>query len=146
MGKQTFTKITKILSFLLLVSFIMSVTAASASAISVKGPRDYQIGYRAGSQYGYKVGHHDGYEDCLKYGQKGVLTHIPAPAIKNDWTKNYKRGYKGGYKKGYIAGYNDGRYKCLQKETLSTNKSYNMGHINNSRVPLQKISAKDIIK
>ena len=38
MGKQTFTKITKILSFLLLVSFIMSVTAASASAISVKGP------------------------------------------------------------------------------------------------------------
>lgn len=121
MGKQTFTKITKILSFLLLVSFIMSVTAASASAISVKGPRDYQIGYRAGSQYGYKVGHHDGYEDCLKYGQKGVLTHIPAPAIKNDWTKNYKRGYKGGYKKGYIAGYNDGRYKCLQKETLSPN-------------------------
>ena len=113
-GKQTFTKITKILSFLLLVSFIMSVTAASTSAISVKGPRDYQIGYRAGSQYGYKVGHHDGYEDCLKYGQKGVLTHIPAPAIKNDWTKNYKRGYKGGYKRGYIAGYNDERYKCLQ--------------------------------
>src|SRR5665811_1927650 len=99
MEKQTFTKITKILSFLLLVSFIMSVTAASASAISVKGPRDYQIGYRTGSQYGYKVGHHDGYEDCLKYGQTGVLTHIPAPAIKNDWTKNnwtknYKRGYK----------------------------------------------------
>ena len=121
MGKQTFTKITKILSFLLLVSFIMSVTAASASAISVKGPRDYQIGYRASSQYDYKVGHHDGYEDCLKYGQKGVLTHIPAPAIKNDWTKNYKRGYKGGYKRGYIAGYNDERYKCLLKETLSPN-------------------------
>lgn len=119
MGKQTFTKITKILSFLLLVSFIMSVTAASASAISVKGPRDYQIGYRAGSQYGYKVGHHGGYEDCLKYGQKGVLTHIPAPAIKNDWTKNYKRGYKGGYKRGYIAGYNDERYKCLQKGNYS---------------------------
>ena len=77
MGKQTFMKITKILSVLLLVSFIMSVTAASASAISVKGPRDYKIGYRAGSQYGYTVGHHAGYEDCLKYGQTGVLTHIP---------------------------------------------------------------------
>ena len=133
MGKQTFTKITKILSFLLLVSFIMSVTAASTSAISVKGPRDYQIGYRAGSQNGYTVGHHDGYEDCLKYGQKGVLTHIPAPAIKNDWTKNnwtknYKRGYKGGYEKGYIAGYNDERYKCLQ----SNNDNSTHGNNDNS--------------
>jgi hypothetical protein len=115
MGKQTFMKITKVLSVLLLVSFIMSVTAASASAISVKGPRDYKIGYRAGSQYGYTVGHHAGYEDCLKYGQTGVLTHIPAPAIKNNWTKNYKRGYKEGYKKGYITGYNKWRYKCLKK-------------------------------
>ena len=44
MEKQAFARVTKILSVLLLVFFIMFVTAASASAKNVHDPRDYQIG------------------------------------------------------------------------------------------------------
>ena len=104
------------MSFLLLVFLIMFVTTASASAKIVHGPRDYKVGSQAGVQYGYKEGYHAGYEDCLKHSHMGVLTKIPSPAIKDNWTNNYKRGYKEGFKKGYVAGYNSERFTCLKKQ------------------------------
>src|SRR5665647_1555550 len=79
MGKQKFTRLTKILSVLLLFSFIMFVTAASASgnthidaSAHVRdasasesngyGSRDSKIGSLSGSQYGHKEGYNDGLE------------------------------------------------------------------------------------
>lgn len=115
MGKQIFCRFKKTLSVSLLVFFLISLTAASASATQVKGTRSYQLGYQSGAQDGYKVGYDAGSEDCLKSGQKGVLTKIPDPLIKDNWIENYKIGYKEGFKQGYINGYNDGRFKCLKK-------------------------------
>lgn len=138
MRKQTFNRRKKILSILLLLSIMMSVTTALASAKNISNPhsdyktgskddakngykvgygtRDYKIGSQAGAQEGYKLGYKAGNEDCLKHGQIGVLTKIPAPDIKDKWTNNYKTGYNEGFKKGYTAGYNNSRYRCLQKK------------------------------
>ena len=118
MGKQRYERIKKTLSVLLLVSFIIFVTDASASAKQINVPRNYQTGYHEGAQDGYKVGYNNGYEDCLKYGKEGVLKKVPAPAIKYNRSKNYNRGYKVGFKNGYLAGYNKGRFKCLKKEKM----------------------------
>ncbi|MHB8103675.1 MAG: hypothetical protein ACYDEF_16295 [Methanosarcina sp.] len=115
MEKQTFARIIKVLSFLLLIFFIMFLTAASAGAKNVYVPCDYQVGSQAGAQYGYKVGYDAGYKDCLKYGLKGVLTKIPVPDIKDEWTNNYKRGYIESFKKEYIEGYHDVRFACLKE-------------------------------
>ena len=106
MGKQKFTRSTKILSVLSLVFFVISVTAASASgnvhidasahdrdaSASKKndyGSRDYKIGSLSGSQYGYKEGYNAGLEDCLKHRQEGVLTKMTEPEINDKWTENY---------------------------------------------------------
>jgi len=89
------------------------VTSVPASAKQVNG--NYRISYQAGTQAGYKVGYNAGYEDCLKHGQNGVLTKIPAPAVSEKWTKSYTKSYKESFKKGFIAGYNKARYKCLKK-------------------------------
>ena len=45
MGKQRYERIKKTLSVLLLVSFIIFVTDASASAKQINVPRNYQTGY-----------------------------------------------------------------------------------------------------
>jgi len=119
MGKQIYERIKKTLSVLLLASFIMFVTDASASAKQINVSRNYQKGYHDGAQDGYKVGYNNGYEDCLKYGKEGVLKKVPAPAIKDNRSKSYKRGYKVGFKKGYLNGYSTGRFKCLKKEKIS---------------------------
>jgi hypothetical protein len=132
MGKQKFTRLTKILSVLLLFSFIMFVTAASASgnthidasahvrdALASEsngyGSRDSKIGSLSGSQYGHKEGYNDGLEDCLKHGQEGVLTKMTDPEINDKWTEKYKRSYREGFNKGYFNGYNDARFNCFKK-------------------------------
>jgi hypothetical protein len=116
MGKQTPNRIKKILSVLLLVSFVIFVTAASASARNVNiSPPGSKGGYDAGYQNGYKSGYDIGHQDCLKYGKKGTLTKIPAAFIKDNWTEKYKKDYKDGFKIGYISGYHSERYKCLKK-------------------------------
>jgi hypothetical protein len=118
MGKQIFNRInriTKTSSILLLVSFIISVTATSASATNVDSSKDYQVGYHAGAEDGYKVGYDNGLKDCFEYSNHEVLTKILDPIFKDEWTINYKTGYKEGYKKGYIVGYNSGRFQCLKK-------------------------------
>jgi flagellar biosynthesis/type III secretory pathway protein FliH len=113
MGNQTFSRIRKILGVLLLVSLILFVTASSASA--KLSNKDYQTGYQAGTKDGYKVGYNAGHEDCLKHGQNGVLTKIPDPTVKDQWTKSYIKGYKEAFKKAYVSGYNNARFKCLKK-------------------------------
>lgn len=115
MGTQIFDRLKKILSVSLLFFFLISLTDVSASEINFKSTREYQLGYQAGAHDSYKVGYDAGYEDCLKSGQKGVLTRIPDPSIKDNWTENYKRGYEEGFKKEFIVGYNNGRFKCLKK-------------------------------
>jgi hypothetical protein len=116
MGIQALYIKKKALSFLLLVFFIVSVTATSASAANIQGSRDYKIGYQAGVQYGYKAGSDASHADCLKYGQKSVLSKIPHPVIKDNWTTNYKEGYIKGFKNGYVAGYNSVRFTCLKDQ------------------------------
>ena len=116
MGKQTFkqmNKISKILGVLLLVSFIIFVTATSTSAESVDA--NYQAGYQAGVQQGCIVGYNNGLKDCSAHGQNAVLTKISDPVIKDGWKDNYKTGYKKGYNEGYLASYSKGRFKCLKK-------------------------------
>jgi hypothetical protein len=132
MGRQKFTRLTKILSFLLLFSFIMFVTPASASGnthidasahdrdasaseTNGYGSRDSKIGSLSGSQYGYKEGYKAGLEDCLKHGREGVLTKMIDPEINDKWTKKYKKSYREGFKKGYLKGYKDARFNCLKK-------------------------------
>ena len=145
MGKQTFNRIKKIQSVLLLVFFIMFVTATSASAKNGNdftnyktdsqadvhddhkadyGTRDYKIGFLGGATEGHKAGYYAGYKDCLKSGKKGILTEIIGPNIKDEWTENHKKGYKEGFNKGYLSGYNDARFKCLKygsKASVMTN-------------------------
>lgn len=131
MGKQKFTRSTKILSVLSLVFFVISVTSASASGTHIDasphdrdasasnkngyGPRDSKIGFLSGFQYGYKEGYNAGIEDCLKHRQEGVLTKMTEPEINDKWTEKYKRSYREGFNKGYLNGYNDARFKCLKK-------------------------------
>ncbi len=132
MGKQKFTRSTKILSVLSLVFFVISVTTASASgnahidssahdrdtSASKKNgydSRDSKIGSLSGSQYGYKEGYNAGLEDCLKHRQEGVLTKMTESEINNKWTRNYKISYRKGFNKGYLNGYNDARFNCLKK-------------------------------
>jgi len=137
MRKQKFTRLTKTLGFLLLVSFIMLVTVASAnvnihdreasanvnihdrdasaSETNGHGSRDFKIDSLSGSQYGYKEGYNAGLEDCLKHRQEGVLTKMTEPEINNKWTRNYKISYIKGFNKGYLNGYNDARFSCLKK-------------------------------
>ena len=117
MGKQISNRNNRMTktSSILLVFFIISVTATSASATNVDSSKDYQLGYQAGTQGGYTVGCDKGLKDCSDYGQNDVLTKILDPILKDEWTKNYKAGYKEGFEEGYIAGYNSGRLNCLKK-------------------------------
>jgi hypothetical protein len=58
MGKQRLNRITKMLSVLLLVFFVMFLTAASESAKNVSGSsRDYKIGSQPNAQDGHNVGY-----------------------------------------------------------------------------------------
>jgi len=111
MRKRKYTRITKTLAFLVLVSLIMFLTVTSASASTDK---DYQDGYKIGFKIGLKVGQKAGNEDYLKYGHEGVLKKIPGIKVKNDWTESYKKGIKKGFKKGFIYAYNKARFKCLE--------------------------------
>jgi hypothetical protein len=67
------------------------LTAASASASNVS---DYQDGYKIGFQIGYKVGHKAGNQDCLEYGQEGVLKRTLGLKSKTTGQKATKRASK----------------------------------------------------
>jgi flagellar biosynthesis/type III secretory pathway protein FliH len=102
-------RIKKTFAILLALCFVLSVTAASASAAG--NSRD---GYSDGYKKGYDDGKKQGQKDCEQYGGKETLSKIPSPSNEDGWTSDYKDSYNNGYKKGYIDGYNGIRYLCLK--------------------------------
>ena len=104
----------KILGILLAISFVISVTSASANANPIKSIHIYQLGYNVGAKAGYKAGFDAGRQDCIKYRQKGATTKIPNPVNKACWSKDYTAGYNLGFKHSFLNGYNKGRYGCLK--------------------------------
>ena len=113
-NKCLLMKMKKILGILLAISFVISVTAASANASPIKNIHIYQLGYNVGAKAGYKAGFDAGRQDCIKYRQKGATTKIPNPLCKASWSKDYTAGYKLGFKNSFLTGYNKGRYRCLK--------------------------------
>jgi hypothetical protein len=113
-NKCLLMKMKKILGILLAVSFVVSVTAASASANPIKNIHIYQLGYNVGAKAGYKAGFDAGHQDCIKYRQKGATTKIPNSVNKACWSQDYRIGYNMGFKNSFITGYNNGRYGCLK--------------------------------
>jgi hypothetical protein len=111
MTNKKFCRLKKTIAFLLMVLFILSVTAASASATCTNGGMN-------GNGDGYNKGFEDGKMqakiDCEKYGSKDVLSKIPSPPDQQGCTEYYKDNYKNGYEKGYVVGYNQIRYDCLK--------------------------------
>lgn len=111
MINKKFDKTKKTLAILLILCFILSVTAVSVSAASNSKNKDgYNDGYRKGYEYGKKQGQ----KDCNQYGSKEALSKIPSPPNDSRWTKYYKESYNKGYRKGYIDSYNGNRYTCLK--------------------------------
>ena len=113
-NKYLLMKMKKILGILLAISFVISVTAASANANPIKNIHIYQLGYNVGAKAGYKAGFDAGRQDCIKYRQKGATTKIPNPVNKACWSKDYTAGYNLGFKHSFLNGYNKGRYGCLK--------------------------------
>ena len=137
MANKTFDRITKTMAILLLLCFVLSVTAISVNAATFeqrnkfydhagkykhgdKYGQDYKDGnnyrqdYRDGDKYkqgykdGYNKGLNDGREDCIKYGSKDFIRKIPNPHNKD-------KRYREGFIQGYTIGYHEKRYTCLKK-------------------------------
>jgi hypothetical protein len=98
-------RIKKHFVILLVLGFVLSVTAASASAAG-NGKDGYNKGYDDGKKQGQK--------DCEQYGSRETLSKIPSPPSKNGWTRQNRDNYNSDYEKGYIDGYNGKRYSCLK--------------------------------
>lgn len=128
MGKQIVVRTRKALGILLSVLFVMSITAATASAnidISKYGPHDkinykdgYNNGFHDGSKAGYADGMKNGYNDC----QKGLDNDSENGGTNNLVFKcgaaydiGYADGYNNGYRQGYIAAYKAGYNGCHRR-------------------------------
>lgn len=106
MGNKRFNRIKKPLAILLVFCFVLSITAASASAVS--------NGYDNGYKKGYNDGKKQSDKNCKQFGSRPNLSKVPSPSLKSSWIQSYKNSYSSGYKKGYIDGYNGNRYLCLK--------------------------------
>ncbi len=104
-------RIKKTFTILLMLCFLLSVTAASASSAGNSKNND---GHRNGYEKGYTEGKKQGQKDCNQYGSRDTLSKIPSPSNDDRWTKDYKDSYNQGFKRGYIDGYNGNRYSCLR--------------------------------
>ena len=111
MINNKFGRIKKTFAILLILCFVLSVTAAAASAAGNSKNKD---GYSNGYGKGYEDGKKQGKKDCNQYGSRETLSKIPIPPNNSQWTKYYKDSYNKGYQKGYIDGYNGNRYTCLK--------------------------------
>ncbi len=87
-------KIRKILAILLLVCFLVAITATAVSA----NQRDYERGYKEGIRDGYS----DGFDKCKNpIRVYGVASHrIVGPS---DYTDGYTDGYDIGFGRGQRA-------------------------------------------
>jgi len=115
MGNYTLDRMKKTLVILLVFCFVLSVTAASASAADNSNYVKNKDGYKDGYDKGYKEGKKQGEKDCQQYGKGEILKKIPGPFNKSSWTTDYKERYNKGYGDGYIDGYSHNRYDCLKK-------------------------------
>ena len=82
MGNKKFDKIKKTLAILLILCFVLSVTAASASAADNSNMARTKTATKYGYNKGYKDGKIQGQKDCEKYGIKEILQKIPTPFNK----------------------------------------------------------------
>jgi|WetSurMetagenome_2_1015567.scaffolds.fasta_scaffold738899_1 hypothetical protein len=114
MRSTRFCRIKKVLAFLLLLCFTLSVTTATAKALDNGNCSENEYGYKDGYYKGSEDGKIQGKKDCEQYGSKDVLSKIPYSSSEYGWTENYKKNYDCGYKKGYIDSYNQFRYNCLK--------------------------------
>ena len=101
MGKQTFNRITKTQSVLLLVFFIMFLTATSASAVAEQGGKN-SMPSASHSILAPALIHIGEDDNNAGYGSR-------------DYKIGSQAGEQNGYKKGYLKGYRDARFECLKK-------------------------------
>lgn len=94
MGEHTFHKIKKTMAVLLLVLFVVSVTAAAVSA----NQADYNRGFKDGLRDGYKYG----FEQCKKDQPRPFTQKYAVPA-EDDYDRGYAEGYDQGFQRGYDA-------------------------------------------
>lgn len=94
MEKQILDRIKKTMAVLLLTLFVVSVTAAAASATQAQ----YDKGFKDGMAAGYK----DGLAQCKK-DQPKPLSKTSTKAVMTDYDKGYAAGYDQGFKNGYKA-------------------------------------------
>lgn len=105
-------KVKKTLLVILLVVFVVSLTAITAGSQVSPTPNCYQSGNDSGYQKGYNDGFDAGYR-CLI-----PSIHYPTPPANQFCTGSNKtafnNGFKAGYGVGYNNGYNAGAPFCLQ--------------------------------
>ncbi len=143
MDKETFARVKKLLFILLLVFFVMSLTAASISAsLNLRwGPESkqnynyaYAIGENDANTAGYNAGNTAGFNDCESgLPNNGGNTNINmAPKSDAAYDIGYADGhnikYKLEYKQGYIDGYKNCQSEGLQVFTPITT-TYSDGYI-----------------
>jgi len=141
-------QIKKTLVVLLLLCFVMSITATAVSA----NQKDFDRGYRDG----YRLGYNDGFKECKTSDHKEQTMMIKKSyhVDKDDYDRGFDRGFDDGFKKGcaaaermnknknqndfnrgyrdgYRLGYNDGFKECKtsdhKEKTMMIKKSYHIG-------------------
>lgn len=117
-------RIKKTFCFFTMVFFIISLTAAAASAVPLKEWKEYKQGYTEGYKRGYSSGHNKGYNDgrdgCENDAAYSIKQVNALTVTSNELSKRYGKayatgfrdGYKKGYEKGYCPGYNKGYASC----------------------------------
>ncbi len=115
MGVKTIHRVKETLAVLLLVLFVVSLTAMIVNAqqqIVSQAPNCYQSGNYSGYQKGYSDGFDIGYR-CLI-----PSIHYPTPPDDQICTGSNKtafdNGFRAGYEVGYNTGYSAGRQLCLK--------------------------------
>ena len=109
MDKQTFTRVKKLLCILLLVFFVMSLTAVLISAsLNLRwGPESkqnynyaYAIGTTIANNTGYEAGNTAGFNDCESElpNNGGNININMAPQSNIPYDKGYADGYNMKYK------------------------------------------------
>jgi hypothetical protein len=95
-GRYMKSQIKRTIAILLLVCFLLSVTAAVVSA----SQKDYSRGYKKGIRDGYK----DGFKACKEEDEKVHAFAYHKKAIgPTDYDTGYEDGYDIGHRRGYEA-------------------------------------------
>jgi len=116
-GKQVFDRMKRTIAILLVVCFLVSLTATAVSASTQDYKDGCKAGYKAGYDAGEKKGYADGYADGSETAReltayKALISKEKETFSSEDYRKGYRacypKGYENGYKKGYGDGFKDG--------------------------------------